>query len=364
MNVEYRDNPQRGPGYGLLAIDGVKPAEGEWNVAIQRGSDQRYLTGKTANQWTEETYFLPLAGVPAGDGKLLLGLGPEIVDSLDPQEQYRVSIKRGDTSPARARLKLKSVTYSPAASLNNMAASPHIPDEKKKPTSPPMPEKAAQTPVREPTPLEKPAGESAEELQMPEAAASKGHHKWIRYAILALLALACMAWYFLDPGIRDGKKAENEKTVEIEKSQPPAASAPAQSPVMGKSTAAKSGTEESVRQFFIGGNITPAAAAELARGLSAKTASEQDAIYRLYYFAAENGEPGALIEYATCLDPAKAQWGTIQKDAVMADEVYKKAIEHNLPGAVEARKAMRGWLESQAQSGNAAARAWLMDLTQ
>ena len=94
-------------------------------------------------------------------------------------------------------------------------------------------------------------------------------------------------------------------------------------------------------------DCNPAAAAKLSRELNAATPAEQDALYRLYTYAADSGEPEILRHYAACLDPSKPQWGSIGKDPAAAWQLYERA------GASEAQQQMKSWLEQQAAGGDA-----------
>ena len=121
-------------------------------------------------------------------------------------------------------------------------------------------------------------------------------------------------------------------------------------------------TEEAVKEFFGGKAYTPAAAAELSRTLPRNTRAEQDAIYRLYYFAGENGESSVLMEYAACLDPSRPAWGSINKDPLIAWSLYEKAKSAGISQAEKARQDMKQWIEQKAASGDAQAIHWLRSL--
>ena len=144
---------------------------------------------------------------------------------------------------------------------------------------------------------------------------------------------------------------------------PAAADRPEQPAAAPEPQAPTAGTEVRVQSFFNGGERTPQAAARLSRELPAGTPAEQDAVYRLYYFAGENGESSVLMDYAACLDPGKPQWGSIDKDAPAAWELYEKA-KGTQPQAASAQQALRTWLEQKAAAGDARAARWLRDINQ
>lgn len=142
---------------------------------------------------------------------------------------------------------------------------------------------------------------------------------------------------------------------------PEAQATPAPAPAPASGAPAPT-AEEAVLAFFGGKQYTPAAAAELSRTLPKATRADQDAVYRLYYFAGENGEASVLMDYAACLDPSRPAWGSIQKDPVMAWDVYEKAKAAGIAQAEEARQGMKLWLQQKASSGDAQAIYWLRSM--
>lgn len=361
MNLSYRDNKALGPGNGILEFSEGLPPPGPWSISILRASDQKYATAQKGNPWVGETFFVPLEGHATDNGTLELFIGPDIVDTLDQQEQYKVTVKGEDGETASARLKLGTITRSRGHALGNMAQN-----------TPPATEKTLNSAIQ-PAPVAEPEVTPLPELPTPQPQASKesaatGKKTAARILLLALLVALCGAWFIFDYLHKNNEEAA-ATTQQATSGAEAAASTPPKMSAEGSSSQQRTSqsAEEQVRQFFVnaqGGKASPASAAALAARLPKNDKSDQDAVYRLYYFAAENGEPAALMEYAACLDPAKPQWGSIDKDAPLALEVYKKAATANMAGAAEAQQALLAWLQSEAQNGNSKAIKWLEQLKQ
>ena len=340
MKAEYRDDPGRGPGNGILVFSETLVPDGPWNVAIQRSTDHNYATGLDGNRWVGEIIFFPLQGEVGADGSLNLFAGPELVDSLDPMEIYKITLKGEDGGEHKTGLTINTITHSQRDSLGNTARPEAAPEEPKPAAPPPQPPRTPEPepvapprpePVREPLSEPLPAPEPA-----PQATSAK---KYWKYAIAALLALLCVGWYFWD---KSRPKEENQPAVAQGEQQP----APQAPPAKQLSAA------EQVARFFAGNDKTPEAAIKLFENLPKNDDADKDAAYRLLYFAAENGDGQALLEYAKCLDPSRPQWGTIEKDATLALNAYSQAAKAGVPGAEDEQAALQAWLENRGKGGN------------
>ncbi len=321
MQAFYSDNKAFGPGNGTITLRGDNLPQPPWSIALQRSTDQKYASGD--GQCVGEICSLPAAAQIGANGDLNIPIGPGIVDSLDQLEQYRVILKGAGGKTANARLALGSISRSPDARLDNTARPRQ---ELPKPAKP------------EPVP------ERAEAIILPEPAkqdAPTGKKKLLRYTIVCVLALLCVLWAIFDRNRKSEDAAPQKTGIE----QPAGSDAAAQ-----------------VRAFFTSQNHTAKGAADLALKLPKDDIPSQDAAYRLYYYAAENGEPSIYLDYAACLDPSRAQWGTIQKDALQAGEIYRKAMGANMAGAAEALENMRAWLKNAAEQGDQKASAWLKQM--
>ena len=132
-----------------------------------------------------------------------------------------------------------------------------------------------------------------------------------------------------------------------------------------KAEAAKKAAEEAAMRAdakgrvasFFAGERTPESAMKLAGELDADTVEQQDALFRLYYYAASADNPEGAQRYAECVDPSRPAWGTIGKDGAEAWYYYGKS-----PEGESARAALRQWAEQAAQKGDAQAAAWLREM--
>lgn len=334
MRISYANDRAAGPGHGFLVVSGVDAGPGAWELALQRASDHGFLG--PGGEWGSQKTFIGLEGRMTGQD-LAIALPPEIVDSLAAAETYRASLKGPDGKEAEARLHVADVLYSPAGTVDNA------------PLPAAMPEQAPQPPNR---PLERPeqqdhaaaAGEPAtpeETLSMPDPPRKKAYPP-LPALIVLLLVCAGLAWHFLLRG---------HDNVSETAAPPPAASA--------ENAPSAATTAQRVREFFTGGGGDGAAAISLARSLAAATPEDQDALYRLYYYAAGKGDGQGLLLYGQCLDPATGAWGSIHKDAPLAWQSYERAGAAGVSQAAAAMRKMRAWLEKAASGGNRQASEWL-----
>lgn len=360
MKVNYRERKNT-PGHGSLCCTGVDVAQGDVSFSLQRSSDQCYLSSQ--GTWIQEQ---ALFNTPARreDGALLIDVGPSVVNLLDTQETYRFSLHSGGASgkPENAVLRIPSLNYDAAASTDNLPPPPSPAMRETPREAPPLPDAPVETvlptppgeerqcpPEADPPSVADPAPSDPEPARPP--AAQK--RTWLlMVGIVLLLCLALLIWRsFPQPPAPDPDPAA-----------PPQAAAPTPAPAPARDAPVQASTERRVTLFFNGQNRTPAAAAELSRSLPRATRADQEAIYRLYYFAGENGETSVLMDYAACLDPTRPAWGGINKDPVAAWGIYEKAEAAGIAEAAEARRSMRQWLQAQEATGDAQAAYWLRQL--
>lgn len=330
MKATYREASTPGHGHIVFSQD-IFPDK-PWSLGIRRSLDHFYLAG--GGKWVAEEYYSPVDGQVMPDGSLEIAAGPNIVDSLDPREVYQLILK-GDGESQKARLNITSINYTPGGSGDYTAQNAAPLSAPPPPPSPPSPSPPSPPPAPErPAP---PQPEAGSELEMtpPPPTRPERSGKWWKIALLLVLIGLCFAWYFLDPRKEGG-----------------AGPAPALS------------AEEQVRQFFKKEKNSPAEAMELAAKLPKTERADQDAVYRLWYFAATNGEPTALISYGETLDPSRPSFGSIEKNAPEAWRMYEKAIESNPALAHQEMEKMRQWLTTEAAKGNRQAREWLLEIDQ
>lgn len=335
MKAEYRDG--QNPGTGSIFLTQTDGLDSLAAIAIQRASDQKFLTGSENNPWVGEFYYLPVAPIFQPDC-IDIPITKEIVDNLDPQEQYALRLQGSD---GRIRLKLDAITYSPEGSLGHTAKA-GAESGKSAPEPKPAPRPEPDLPPEEPT------------LPPMDSRPAPARKKWLVPALLAVLAIAALFFW-----LNQNKTPEDRQPV-AENKAPKSESLPKAQPTPQTSLSA----EEQVRQFFKAGHMAPKDAVALALKLPAKTRQDQDAVYRLWYFAAENGEPAAYLPYGATLDPSAPVYGTIGKSAPDAWQAYEKAREHEPQKAEAAMNNLRDWLKTEARKGNAQARDWLLKIDQ
>jgi len=340
MKAQYIDNGQ--PGYGKIIFSEALFPGSPWSVSIQRASDKKFMTGKRQNPWVGEAIFLAMEGETPADGTLVLKFGPDVVDQLDPQEQYALILK-GNGPEEKARLRVENITYSAASSLGNPAPEPQ---------APPVVQPAPQVPVQEPE-HESAVETTPEPLQMPQnrAETPKNNKLWL-WTLVALIFLACTVWFVLD--FRKSNETASTSLQTAGQTAAPKAEQPQKEP----------GTEEQVRKFFLGGSMSPKDAVALAAKLPRNTPAEQDAVYRLWYFAAENGENSILPMYGESLDPSMPKFGSIEKNGTEAWKIYEKMKAADPQKADAAMQRLKSWLAKEESQGNVKARDWLLAINQ
>lgn len=348
MNIAYEDDKLSGGGHGTLIFTEIPPACKPASFAIMRASDHQFAAGKS-KMWVGEKVFLPISQKPGPDGRLQVAIGPGLVDSLDIRETYAVYLKDQNGAEQRGRLQIKQIAYSPAAPLDNTGSSRE--ELQAEEMAPHKTSIVLEKDEAEKAPPEPAAPPADDKIDMPEAREEKkaGTRVW-RWIILLLLLLGCVAWFLLDP--RKDEPAAPEKTAREEPKSPVKIEEPQKQPPQ----------DDKPRIRFDGKEITAAEAVELSRNMPRATKAQQDAIYRLYYFAARYDEPTVLLDYGACLDPSKPDWGTIGKDAVLAYEAYSKARAKYPQEAQRAMQDLVRWLEENAPRDNQA-KIWLGDIS-
>jgi hypothetical protein len=87
----------------------------------------------------------------------------------------------------------------------------------------------------------------------------------------------------------------------------------------------------------------------LAREIKPESKEDQDAVFRLWYYAVQQSHSPAYLPYAKALDPTQVPWGTIRKDPLEAWTFYRKA------GAMSELSVLKAWATQESARGNRAA---------
>lgn len=226
------------------------------------------------------------------------------------------------------------------------------------------------------------AGEAAAQIDLaaPETAppAKKGRGGLLAAVAVLILAL-CGGGYYWFAHNRDMEAARQEEMRKAEEAEAARKAAEAEAEAARKAAEAEAARkaaeaevarnaaeEDAARQradakgrvgAFFAGQRTPDGAMKLAAELDADTPEQQDAIFRLYYYAAEEDNPEGALRYAECIDPSRPAWGTVKKDASEAWYYYGKS-----PNAEKARQELKAWTQNAAAAGNAQAAKWLKEM--
>lgn len=225
---------------------------------------------------------------------------------------------------------------------------------------------------------EKAAAASADAMNIPPLEAGTGEKKSGKGLIIAAAVVVALlaggGAYFMMSGTGADQAAEQQQAEQAaraeaeKKAAEEAARAEAEKKAAeeaARAEAAKKAAEEAAMRAdakgrvasFFAGERTPESAMKLAGELDADTVEQQDALFRLYYYAASADNPEGAQRYAECVDPSRPAWGTIGKDGAEAWYYYGKS-----PEGESARAALRQWAEQAAQKGDAQAAAWLREM--
>lgn len=371
MKVQYANDENRGRGYaGFRCLELADPAA-LYSFSLCRASDLSFL-GRSGWQTAEEKHRPD--SQEQDDHVAILQVGPHIVDCLDENENYRLTIYAQNLAPQKASFSITAINRSLRASSDLIQASvPQTPKEKNQVQ--PAPEPA-------PEPESLPATESPK-------------RSTIAPLLIGLLILALTgggtAWWFMNHKADDGtvatQKDELEKPEQVKVEEPrKAEEGKVENPVepeAGKAEAEQKtdppktvgGKEEqavtpvlSAREqtrSYLGGTPNAQGALELSRNLLASPEGDKpdtrDAIYRLLYFASRQGDAEASLALAKIVDPATPAWGTMVKDGREAWTYYTKAAGQKTE-ASEALATLKKWLEDEAGKGNAQALQWIDDI--
>ncbi|MEG2139159.1 MAG: hypothetical protein RRY20_00025 [Bilophila sp.] len=404
MNALYLNDTTRGEGYGLFRLtDCAYTAESAITFSLQRSGDRRYL-GRTGWQDAEEQ--LVPESVTATADAVELALLPAVVDQLETQETYRLSVCADGMPPAHCTLAPSEIIYARVASGGAVAA-PVAPA----PTPPPLPPVAPVEPAPVP-PLLEPTPPLTMQSTTPPPATS---HLGLILGVLVVLALLAAGggWYLLrdktpppteqqatpeatpapatpeatpppaevkpEPSVAPTATPPPAETkpepVAAPAATPPAEPAPAApvtppaapatpaAPVVAPPPVAPVASKVQVRTFMQSKG-TPQQALALARTLPKVTSEDQDAVFLLMEMAAEGGIAEAMLETARYYNPADTTpSGSIVKDAEQAFIWYTEAAAkartstapETVPAVADGLASLRDWLKTQAETGSAEA---------
>lgn len=364
MKALCENDAVRGRGYARFCCAEVTDLNAQYSFSLCRASDQTFL-GRTGWQNAEEQHS-PEGQSMEGD-RLILSVGPSIVDNLDENENYRLSLHAPGLAPQRAAFSIAQINRS----LRDAAGSLQMPTVA-----------AASQPAPEPHPLPPPPDEAP--IDAPEPQRQKSVLPLV-LAVLLVLALAGGGlWWYMQKDKAAEQTATTEQAAEQaapadkkddakpepEKAQPepekapekaetkPAEAQPAPQP------APVLAPRERVRQYLGGSPTAPGAmqmADELLAGPDGAKPDTQDSVYRLHYYAQQQGDANAMLSLARSADPTQPAWGSLPKNAAEAWVLYAAAAPQK-PEAAQAMQGLKQWLETEAAKGNKQALGWIEEI--
>ncbi len=357
MIASYKNDTAKGPGYGLLEISEV-PFDGNCSFSLVRASDHTYLS---ADGWKTARSDLTTSAQSDKKGLLKLSISPAIVAHLNAQENYRITLMPADGSGKAysAPLQVKNIIYAPEERTDSLIETPPISDPAL-PGAVVPPPPAAEPAHSEPDPSTTPIPPVIPLNVNNDPPRRVIPPIWLLAGVPLLLAFACaVLWFFLreTPTAKEGASVPEKVSAEPAKAAAPDTSGGSAARPSTRNTDSQS-VEARINEFLSKPDRKPEDAALLGSSIQANTPEEQDALYRLYYYLTENGNTSFLLPYAACHDPSKPQWGTIEKDAVYAMQIYNKASG---PEAEAARESLRAWVKREAER-DPKARVWQQNL--
>lgn len=350
MRASIAADPERGPGYGIIEIEGAGDILSP-SFTLQRASDGKCLS---SGGWQESETAISPQSWNTDDSKLRLHVGPEVIDELDSLDAYRISLPgQGACAMAVGRLIYSSISGGQGMGGASAPEAPAaVSDPDPDPISVTPPELA---PEPEPEP-EAPLAEQPLQMAHETGAGHSGRGKTaIAMGVLALLLCAGLAvWWFVL------RELEGPPLP-----QPPGQSASnsasgAQSAENGAAPKAPLATaREQLR-----GEALPDVSLAMAKPMRKADASpeECDAAFLLLEDAAQKGNAEAMLLVGEYYDPtASLPRGSIPVDMTQArrwyDEALHKGHDKALPQAALDR--LKEYAKAEEARGNAEARALL-----
>ena len=316
VKASYANDTAKGPGHGFLLIGeaGALAASEGIRLCIKRASDRNCLG---LGGWQPAEVFLePDAFFQEGD-TFRMGVGPGVVDNLDAQETYRLTLQGVDGAQGSATLQVAEVVYSPLLGGQGVSS---IAAPAAKTPPPPRP---APAPAPEPAPMPEILPEPAPVKK--ETHSSGGGKLPI---ILALVLLLLGGGGFAAWKLMGNKEAAPE-------------------PPMVQARKHLSGTADAMTGL------------DMAIRFRAQEGGA-DAAFLLAEDAAQKGNAAAMALTGDFYSPADAgPAGSIQKDALEAFMWYSKAKAAGSAEAAVRLDALRAWAEAEAVKGSAQAKAVL-----
>ncbi|MDR2574431.1 MAG: hypothetical protein LBC94_08865 [Desulfovibrio sp.] len=370
MKVQCHNDERRGHAR-FICTDLAEPPSGI-SFSLCRASDQTFL-GKSGWQSAEE-HLMPDSHVWES-GALALSVGPVVTDSLDENENYRLTLFADRLPPQMAAFSIAGVNRSLRKSQSLVQGVAPEPE----PTEMERQSEDSQNNAR------KDVGEDTREepLTMSQPKTSSGGFSAAFAVIFVLLLLlgGGFWWHARQKAEADSRNTAQQsiETANAPKGAPDNAAEAAQAesvasgPNGASSEARRTANEppqgssaltprERVREFMRDERASAQGAMTLYHDLSGLpdggSPETRDAVYRLLYFASQQGDAEATFALARCVDPATPAFGTIPKNAPEAWTYYTAVVKEK-PEAADSMRDLKIWLENAAGKGEAQARQWI-----
>ncbi len=291
MRASIAVDPERGPGYGIIEIEGAGETLSP-SFTLQRASDGKCLS---SGGWQESETAVSPQSWDTDNGNLRLHVGPEVVDELDSLDAYRIGLPgQGACAMRVGRLMYSNISGGQGMGAYSVQDAP-APDPEPEPV-PIMPQEAEPEPIPEPEPVTPPAEPPLQMAREAETSHSgRGKTPIIAGALALLLCAGLALWWFV---LREPENAPLP--------QPPGQSAANATPGAHNAdpgAAAKSPLAAAREQLR--GEALPDVSLALAKPMRKADASpeECDAAFLLLEDAAQKGNGEAMLLVGEYYDP-------------------------------------------------------------
>ncbi|MCR4666327.1 MAG: hypothetical protein K5657_03425 [Desulfovibrio sp.] len=416
MKITYMNDEVAGAGHGIFMCQDDDLTDAPHSLLVQRATDRKYLT--ETGDWNESQQPLALPS-EAGNGLLSLKLGPALVNALTTQDTYKLTLTQGDTRKS-GQFKIDEILYSADEALANAVVLEEKPQATPQPMpEEPVEVLGAENAVEGNE--DKNSQKQSMPVQLQRKSVWPWIVAFFLLAGIAAALLWFFLWREpgtssptplpkeevatessdpATPGVHEPSDAQNgdkkdpdpsienttkgteptaseeeKKTPELTTSEekngrasPENAAQEGKMPGSGESGGPDAAggpqsqpslsLQDEIKAFFAGNDRNGKKAAELAARLTPANGAEEDALFRLYYFAEQHGETSLLLPFAKTFDPSTPQWGSIEKNPVEALRLYEKSKAVTPEGA-EGEASMRAWLIKAAEQGDRKAQEWL-----
>lgn len=279
LRIEVIADPTRGPGYGLLVMEGLENVGETISLMVQENQRGDYLT--TDGQWQGQNASLTLPLIQGDSGRVMVALGPQLVDcfaALPPSCRLQATLGK------QRGVLLLSRDLRPSTARTTAAEAASAPE----PPSPPVVETVivSEAPLRA---EERTIILSTDEEDTPSRQNNgSGAGLWIALivALVILLSLAAGVYWYLT---NRATEVLPPQTLSEPIPAPPVATAPT-----------SIATREELNQYLL---TNPAATDVKAVGDTLSASGKGDLAMLAWQFSARNGNTAAYGAMATLYDP-------------------------------------------------------------